>query len=134
MKTERYELDLLGSNDGVEWKPYVFRHKPGNVGQRPGIVMPHQPRLDWRMWFVTLHPVHMPWFAEFLQALLDNSPSVTALLEHNPFPDKPPGMIRVDLWRYQYASPQVHAETGQWWEREYMGPFPPLPWIQKEMF
>jgi hypothetical protein len=132
MKTERIELELLGSIDGQEWKPYVFKYKPGDIMQSPHVVIPHQPRLDWQMWFVTLHPMFMPWFDQFLKSLLQNSPTVTALLKHNPFPDTPPRYIRVDAFQYHFSDPEQHSKTGQWWSREALGPFAPLPWIERK--
>lgn len=131
MKAERFELELLGSIDGKEWKNYRFKYKPGDPSQRPKVVLPHQPRLDWQMWFVTLHPIHMPWFHQFLLALLENSPTVTALLEENPFPDSPPQYIRVYAWRYQFTDFDEREKTGNWWKREYLGPFSPLPWVMQ---
>ena len=52
MKRERKELIVEGSHDGEHWQPYVFKYKPGALDRRPPIVIPHQPRLDWMMWFV----------------------------------------------------------------------------------
>lgn len=131
MRNERIELELSGSQDGREWKPYRFRYKPGDPNERPAIVLPHQPRLDWEMWFVTQHPKYLHWFHSFLQALLDNSPAVTALLRHNPFPDQPPRYIRVEAWQYRFSEPEVRQKTGQWWQREALGPFTPLPWVER---
>ena len=131
MKTERIELEISGSLDGREWKTYAFRYKPGDIYARPRVVLPFQPRLDWQMWFVTLNPRHLPWFHAFLQSLLDNSPTVTALLAHNPFPDQAPRYIRVDAYRYRFSSAEQRAETGQWWQREALGPFAPLPWLER---
>ncbi len=131
MKTERIELEVSGSLDGVEWEPYVFKYKPGDIYARPGVVLPFQPRLDWQMWFVTLNPRHLSWFHQFLQALLENSPTVTALLERNPFPDEAPRYIRVDAYRYRFSSAEQRRTTGQWWQREALGPFDPLPWVER---
>jgi hypothetical protein len=130
MRTERIELELSGSHDGMNWKPYVFKHKPGDIHARPGIVLPFQPRLDWQIWFVTLHRRHLAWFDHFLQALLENSPTVTALLRHNPFPDKAPRYIKVDAYRYTFSDAEQRNLTGQWWQREALGPFGPLPWAE----
>ena len=132
MKTERIELELQGSIDGQEWKPYVFKYKPGDIMQSPHLVIPHQPRLDWQMWFVSLHPMFIPWFDQFLKSLLNNSPAVTALLKHNPFADTPPRYIRVDAFRYQFSDQKQRNKTGQWWSRESLGPFLPLPWIERK--
>jgi len=127
MTTRRIELELLGSQDGIEWKPYRFKYKPGRLDERPQFIIPHQPRLDWQMWFVTLNPQHVPWFGHFLEALLDNSPTVTALLEHNPFPDGPPRYIKVDAWLYHFTDFEEREKTGNWWRRTALGPFTPMP-------
>ena len=30
------------------------RYKPGSLSAVPSVVVPHQPRLDWQMWFAAL--------------------------------------------------------------------------------
>ena len=131
MTTQRIELELLGSHDGREWKAYRFKYKPDALDERPQFIIPHQPRLDWQMWFVTLHPRHVPWFEDFLIALLENSPTATALLQDNPFADKPPHIIRVDAYRYHFTNFEERQQTGNWWRREALGPFMPLPWVSQ---
>jgi len=131
MTTRRIELELLGSQDEIEWKPYRFKYKPDALDERPQFIMPHQPRVDWQMWFVTLHPRHLPWFVHFTEALLDNSPTVTALLEHNPFPDKPPRYIKVEAWQYNFTDYEEREKTGNWWKRTALGPFTPFPGIER---
>ena len=54
MTTTRDEIVIQGSDDGVEWRDYEFRYKPGDVMRRPRWNIPHQPRLDWQMWFAAL--------------------------------------------------------------------------------
>ena len=72
MTTERNEIVIEGSNDGAEWREYEFRYKPGDVMRRPRWNIPHQPRLDWQMWFAALDdPRRLPWFSRFLERLLD---------------------------------------------------------------
>ena len=132
MTTKRIELEILGSHDGQHWRPYVFKHKPDRLDERPSIVMPHQPRLDWQMWFVTLHPRHLPWFGGFLAALLDNSPTVTALLADNPFGETPPRFLRVDAHQYNFTTSAERAQTGNWWKRTALGSFSPLPWMERQ--
>jgi hypothetical protein len=131
MTTRRIELEIEGSTDGREWRSYGFRFKPQALNERPRLVIPHQPRLDWQMWFVTLHPKYMPWFESFLYALLDNSPTVTALLRDNPFPDEAPRYIRVLAWEYRFTDAAERSATGNWWRREPLGPFRPLPWVYR---
>jgi hypothetical protein len=83
------------------------------------------------MWFITLNPIFMPAFESFLEALLNNSGPVTDLLARNPFPDDPPRYLRVELFRYRFTTPEERAATGAWWHRESLGPFPPLPWMER---
>src|SRR5438034_1269638 len=56
MTTERPEIVVEGSRDTMAWREYRFRWKPGDVTRRPRFVAPHQPRLDWQMWFAALDP------------------------------------------------------------------------------
>jgi hypothetical protein len=90
-------------------------------------IVPHQPRLDWQLWFVPKAPPFLDDFGAFLDRLLDGSPSVTRLLAKPPFADEPPTMLRVRVYRYRFATPSEHAEQGVWWVREDLGPFWPLP-------
>lgn len=39
---------------GGPWWEVPFAYKPGNVSRAPPLVAPHQPRLDWQMWFAAL--------------------------------------------------------------------------------
>lgn len=129
IKTQRIEVIIEGSQDGTEWHPYVFRYKPGPVDRRPPVAIPHQPRLDWILWFVPGgHPLFLTTFERIVQRLRENAPAVTALLASNPFADKPPRFIRAALYRYRFTDAAVRARTGRWWDREYLGPFYPWPW------
>jgi predicted DCC family thiol-disulfide oxidoreductase YuxK len=121
MTTTRNEIIVEGSDDGVQWREYEFRYKPGDVTRRPPWNIPHQPRLDWQMWFAALDdPQRLPWFSRFLERLLENEPSVTALIERNPFPDKPPTYVRAEFYDYTYAGNDDHA-GGRWWDRRLTG-------------
>jgi len=127
MTTERDEIVIEGSDDGVEWREYEFRYKPGDLMRRPLWNIPHQPRLDWQMWFAALDdPRGLPWFSGFLRRILENEPSVTALLARNPFSDKPPVYVRALFYDYTFADSRDKAK-GQWWERRLLGLyFPPV--------
>ena len=54
MTETRPEIVIEGSVDGKDWKPYEFRWKPGDPSRPPRFNTPHQPRLDWQMWFEAL--------------------------------------------------------------------------------
>ena len=130
MTKTRPEIVVEGSADGIDWHPYEFRWKPGDPNRRPRWVAPHQPRLDWQMWFAALGSLRQnPWFGRFVERLLSNNPDVLALLERNPFPDAPPRYIRAMLYQYEFASAAAAAGApapGSWWKRrelkEYLSP------------
>jgi hypothetical protein len=127
MTTTRPEIIVEGSNDGTNWQAYEFRYKPGDLKRRPRFVAPHQPRLDWQMWFAALgHYRANPWFIEFCLRLLRGSPQVIALLEHNPFPEAPPTYIRATLYEYHFTDLATRRVDGTWWRREYKGPYCPV--------
>ena len=126
MTKDRKEIVVEGSADGLEWKPYEFKWKPGDVNRAPGWCQPHQPRLDWQMWFAALGSYRQnPWFVQTVIALLHGKKDVTALFEKNPFPDVPPRFIRATFYRYRFTNAEEHRQTGAWWKREELGEYLP---------
>jgi hypothetical protein len=72
MTLERPEIMVEGSDDANTWQAYEFKWKPGDVKRPPRFVAPHQPRLDWQMWFAALGFYHNhPWVHSFLIRLLE---------------------------------------------------------------
>jgi predicted DCC family thiol-disulfide oxidoreductase YuxK len=126
MTSERNEIIIEGSDDGAEWREYEFRYKPGDVARRPTWNIPHQPRLDWQMWFAALDdPRRVNWFPRFLQRLLENESTVTALLQRNPFADKAPQYIRAQFYDYTFSS-GAEMRQGLWWQRRSVGLYFPV--------
>lgn len=127
MTTERPEIVFEGSADGVEWREYDVRWKPGALDQRPPLVAPHQPRVAWQLWFAALesgyHPRsrNAPWISGLVRGLLDNDPVALSFFEENPFPDHPPAYVRGVRYRYEFTHPAERSETGHWWRRERQG-------------
>jgi hypothetical protein len=67
MTITRPEIVIEGSNDGVTWLAYEFKYKAGDLTRRPAWVAPHQPRLDWQMWFAALGDYQSdPWIIRFM--------------------------------------------------------------------
>lgn len=126
MTKDRNEIIIEGSADGIDWQSYEFKWKPGGVKRAPGWCAPHQPRLDWQMWFAALGSYRQnPWFVQTVIALLHGKPRVAALFEENPFPESPPRYIRATLYRYRFTSAEEHRQTGAWWKRQALGEYLP---------
>lgn len=118
MTTERPEIIVEGSIDGEKWEPYEFRYKAGDVNTRPRLAEPHQPRLDWQMWFAALTSYPPAWFRNFLVRLLQGEPSVLKLLKSAPM--EKPKYVRALLYDYRFGEKS-------WWRRELRGVyFPPI--------
>lgn len=131
IETERIQLQISASMDGKVWHPYRLRYWPAELEHIPPFVVPHQPRLDWMLWFVPSSPFFLDWFERFLHRLLEGSPTVTGLLADAPFANQPPRLVRVDVYRYRFTTQNERARTGDWWQREYLGPFYPLPLLER---
>jgi predicted DCC family thiol-disulfide oxidoreductase YuxK len=126
MTTTRPEIIVEGSDDAVHWSEYGFKYKPGDVMRAPRWNIPHQPRLDWQMWFAALGPApESPWFTRFLERLLENAPDVIALMGTKPFPHKPPRYVRALIYDYRFSSPEQKEKTGAWWVRRLEGSYFP---------
>ena len=126
MTKDRREIVVEGSADGIDWKPYEFKWKPGDVMRAPGWCAPHQPRLDWQMWFAALSSYQQnPWFVQTVISLLHGKPKVAALFERNPFPQSPPRYVRATFYRYRFTTTEEHRQTGAWWKRQELGEYLP---------
>lgn len=122
MTTKRIEIVMEGSDDGINWKEYLFRYKPSEVERRPRRVSPYQPRLDWQMWFLPFSQYASEgWFQNFCYHLLNGTPEVLKLLRYNPFQGKPPKYIRAVAYDYVFTAP---GEKG-WWKRKLVGHYTP---------
>lgn len=127
MTQERPEILIQGSVDGADWRTYEFRYKPGEPTKTPPFVAPHQPRLDWQMWFAALSDFqHERWLLSLCDKLLRNSAPVLNLFAENPFPGAPPRYIRAVLYRYHFTDPAARRATGAWWRREPLGLYCPV--------
>ena len=132
MTTTRPEIIVEGSDDGEQWLSYEFTYKAGDVRRRPPWVAPHQPRLDWQMWFAALGRYDDdPWVQSLFARLLEGSPEVLRLLERDPFRGRPPRYVRGVLYRYRFSDAAARRRDGAWWTRERLGVFSPVMSLRK---
>ena len=132
-------------NDSNEWRELSFRWKPGRLDAMPLQVAPHQPRLDWLMWFAALGSVgHNPWLVSFIDKLLHGCPAVTDLINE---PDIVSGkqkvtMVRANLYHYDFTrvdtewsrripgvemTTMINGMPAKVWSRKLVGQYiPPL--------
>jgi hypothetical protein len=121
MTTTRPEIVLEGTENGTTWLEYEFKYKPGDIRHRPAWLAPHQPRLDWQMWFAALSPEDEPWLPTLCDRLLDAEPVVLRLLARDPFSGRRPQRVRAVRYRYRFSSADEAKREGEWWAREREG-------------
>jgi hypothetical protein len=127
MTLVRREAVIEGSEDGVTWLPYEFRYKPGDPERPPSFIAPHQPRVDFQLWFLLLGPrPGARWFDALLGRLLETPAVVAPLFALNPFPYAPPRFVRVAVYRYRFTDLATRRVTGAWWRRDLQGTSRPL--------
>ena len=112
----REELIFYGSDNGNEWKLYEFYHKPTKKKIMPTFIAPHQPRLDWQLWFSAMQPgisSRNEYVMILAQKLLTNSPSVLNLFKTNPFQSTPPKFIKINKLIYHFTEYE-ELKSGKW--------------------
>lgn len=128
IERQRLELVIEASADGKDWQPLDFRYRPDDPAHEPVFIVPHQPRLDWMLWFLPRNPLFLELLERFLQRLRTGEPAVTALLIRPPLAGGPPVALRLGVYRYRFSTPDERSASGRWWQRDYLGPFLPLPY------
>jgi hypothetical protein len=114
----RPELVILGRRGEGNWSELPFRWKPNlERGSSPAWVAPHQPRLDWQMWFAALAPdvnhSGAPWILTLCAKLLAGSKDVFRLLAPGPFSaDAPPEEVQIMRYTSEFTS---NWHKREWW-------------------
>tara|TARA_Y100000591_G_scaffold330382_1_gene361243 strand:+ start:83 stop:1546 length:1464 start_codon:yes stop_codon:yes gene_type:complete len=115
MTTQRDEIQILGSLNGDDWKPYIFKHKPNSAKEIPSWTWFHQPRLDWQFWFVALRGYSpYSWTNALITRLFEQSPAVLDLFKEVPFEEAPNYIVMVKQ-NYQFSNGQEKKQTQSWW-------------------
>ena len=104
--------------DDDAWKPQHLRHKPGDVDRRPDFVAPHQPRVDFQLWFYGLSfERREPAYVAMLIERMCEAPAVVQPLFAGPLPPRPQA-VRIAYWQYHFTRPADRRATGAWWTRD----------------
>lgn len=119
---ERIEPEFqTTADDEQSWTAHELRHKPGDLGRAPDFVAPHQPRVDFQLWFYGLaFQRREPAYVGMLVERLCNDPSAVAPLFRAPLPEHPDA-VRIVYWRYHFTTRSERRATGAWWRRESIG-------------
>jgi hypothetical protein len=128
----RPEVEIQGSDDLENWQAYDFHYKPGDLTRAPAFVAPHQPRVDFRLWFVArLVPrpeqpgaLRVQWadrgglVNQIVKLLSRGNAAAAPLFRTDPFNGRAPRFVRVVIWQYRMTSLAERRASGAWWKRE----------------
>ena len=102
--------------DGAQWRAQDLWHKPGAVQRAPDFVAPHQPRLDFQLWFYGLNHQHMPGYVSMLLARLCQDPAAVQRFFAESLPATPQA-VRVAYWTYHMTDRSERNQNGAFWRR-----------------
>ena len=107
------------------WKEFEFLYKPGNTSEAPKFLLPHQPRLDWQMWFAALGSYqHNPWLVSLAYRLLEGRQEVSQLMSPScPWRNKTPKFVRARKFTYTFTT---DPRSRDWWQRKEEGEYLPV--------
>lgn len=115
----------LEARFGTTWRELDLRYKPGDPARPPPYVAPHQPRVDFRLWFYGLSFQRgMPRYVARLLDRLCTAPEVVQPLLDRPLP-RAPDAVRMALFEYHFTTPEERADSGHYWKRERLGALSP---------
>lgn len=128
-----FQIELEGSNDGGRtWRTYPLRHLPQRPEARPEFIAPYFPRFDSTLHLASLRGPKPSVILPTAAHLLALDPKVLALFEHNPFPDRPPTVIRMRRYRFTFTDPTTLDRTGRYWTKEFAGDYQPAMFIDEK--
>lgn len=117
---ERVEPEFQ-SREANTWQAHDLKYKPGDPLRAPPFVAPHQPRVDFRLWFYGLDFQRgAPRYVVNLLRSMCTDPDAVEPLFAEQLPARPEA-VRIEYWRYRFTNPQQREATGAWWRRESLG-------------
>jgi hypothetical protein len=102
------------------WQAHDFRYKPGDPGRAPPFVAPHQPRVDFLLWFHGLSWDRTPAYLVTLLDRICNKPAAVRGLFVGALPDRPQA-VRVTYHRYHFATIAERRAARLYWRRSPEG-------------
>jgi TPR repeat protein len=121
-----YMIDFEGSNDGGRtWRTYPYRHLPQFVDRAPRFTAPWFPRFENTVFFESERQGKTSVIPATALKLLARHPDVMHLFAGDPFPDRPPTVIRMRRYRLVLTDVATHRRTGHYWRKEFAGDYLP---------
>ena len=117
--------------DGRQWTPLEFKYKADNPERPPRFAAPHQPRVDFQLWFYGLrylgylgrygdqarqHAYALQPYVQNMLKRLCTDPEIVAPLFATELPQEIQ-KVRINFWSHRFTTPEERAENDRWWRR-----------------
>ncbi len=111
----RHEPEIQSSPDGQAWTAHALHHKPGPPDRAPSWVAPHQPRLDFRLWFhgLSWQRKTPPYVATLLGRVCHDPDAVQVFFADPLPPSDTTQFVRIVYWDHQLSP----WDSDVWWTR-----------------
>ncbi len=122
--TVREDVEFAGSNDGgATWRAYPFRYKPQFEDRMSPFLAPRFDRFEATLQIVLDNRWPVSLIPDVARELVRGNPDVIGLFARNAFPDAPPTIVRMVVYRYTYTDLKTHRDTGRYWNKVYVGDY-----------
>lgn len=122
----RYQVDFEGSNDnGRTWRTYDYRYLPQRLDRICPFIAPWFPRFEASLQIAAWGERKARVFPVVASHLLADNRLVVGLFPRNPFPDRPPTVIRMKSSRMAFTDRATQQSTGHYWRKEALGDYLP---------
>jgi hypothetical protein len=113
----RIEPEFQVSLDAQQFAPRALYYKPGPLDRAPPFVAPHQPRVDFLLWFYGLsYRRGTPLYVSMLLRRMCEDPAAVQSLFVEPLPAHPQA-VRIAFFSYHFTTPEQRSASGDWWVR-----------------
>jgi len=117
------EIEFMGSNDGGKtWRNYEFRFKPQRTDRMCGYIAPWFPRFEASLQYAVRLP-KCPLVPRVAALLISRNARVMNLFKTDPFPDSPPTVVRMPVYRFAFTDLETKRRTGDYWKKAYEGDY-----------
>ncbi len=121
----KYEVEFEGSDDGGKtWRAYEFRYKPQHTDRICRHVAPWFDRFEAGLQLAVNVP-HTTIIPKVAALLVLGNPDVLGLFKGDPFPGKPPAIVRMPVYRFTFTDLDTYHKTGNFWNKAYEGDYMP---------
>lgn len=129
----RYAIEFEGTNDGgATWRAYEFRYQPQRLDRMCPFIAPWYPRFEATLQIETTKSTPSPVYALVAAHLLQRDAALIRRFRSDPFPDRPPTIVRMPAYRLTFTDNATRRATGNFWHKELEGEYLPMMYLDAQ--